>query len=44
MFGLMWVIDESGKDSLIALPKKEDDEELDEFFQKLHSAAEVDND
>ena len=46
MFGLMWVIDESGKDSLITLPKKEeeDDEELDEFFQKLHSAAGVEND
>jgi hypothetical protein len=45
MFGLMWVIDESGKDSLIALPKKEeDDEELDEFFQKINSAAGVDDD
>jgi hypothetical protein len=40
MFGLMWVIDQSGKDFLITLPKKEDDdEELDEFFQKINSAA-----
>ena len=48
MFGLMWVIDESGKDSLITLPKKEsgneEDEDEDDFFQRIYSAAGVKND
>ena len=44
MFGLMWVIDDSGKDSLVSLPREQSDQELDEFFQKINSAAGVEDD
>jgi hypothetical protein len=36
----MWVINDSGKDSLTSLPKKEDNEGLDHFFQVIMATIE----
>jgi hypothetical protein len=40
---IFWV-EEGDKESLIRLPEKKNDTALDEFFQKLYSAAGVEDD